>query len=701
MTDLNHYATLADLFGAGVFRVGSGAHDVYSTVQAAATAAEAAVVAGTYARALVLIAPGTYLEDVLVRTDKVDLIGQGPQGSVIVRSYTISDATAASIAIFNGNGLKASLAIDAALTNPPTDNIAQNVKFIRDAGAAAWVGDARASVRLLGAPVAGGTFLSTGAVFENCEIGKANGSAAGKGSLFACYTNMAKLRDVQAEDGGILFDQCAQAFFYDTTEGIQTTWTYDSTATVPAGAADGLVLVGSDVITELELNGDVADATGYNSFLGSIDDNATGASACLFKGCHCEGAIDIAALGPTIAWNGGDICVAPSGAGAAGFVQLSPVLVGDMIPASDNTTNLGSTTNAYASVHARSFDSHSDVTNTVGVSMIGSAIDSKGAHFNVRAGIGAFDTVGWNLLLRGGTGGTGSAVGGGTGGGGSLHGGQGGMGTAALAAGQGGQVVIGGGAGGTDLGGGGGNGGGVVIDGGLATGAAVNGAVSLGTAVAPLIEVGCDVVSDTDNTDKLGTTAKAFSQVHGRSVVAHDDATDTIKTTITGSLITPTVAHSIKPTVSAADTAGKNETIGGGNGGVATAGVGGVGGNAIANGGTGGAGTAALAAGAGGQVALQAGDAGANNGGGGANGGDVTMAGGAATGGGRPGYVSTTSGFKLHAIALAGRAALGLAAPADAGVMIFCTDAGPAGVGIPLWFDDDGNWRDAAGNVVA
>jgi len=54
--------------------------------------------------------------------------------------------------------------------------------------------------------------------------------------------------------------------------------------------------------------------------IGEIDVNATTAtSASIFHDCHVKGAIDIAAVGPLITFNGGRYMVAVSGAGAAGF----------------------------------------------------------------------------------------------------------------------------------------------------------------------------------------------------------------------------------------------------------------------------------------------------------------------------------------------------------------------------------------------
>lgn len=54
--------------------------------------------------------------------------------------------------------------------------------------------------------------------------------------------------------------------------------------------------------------------------IGEINCNSTtAASASVLHNCHVKGPLDIAAVGPTIVFNGGRYMVAVSGAGAAGF----------------------------------------------------------------------------------------------------------------------------------------------------------------------------------------------------------------------------------------------------------------------------------------------------------------------------------------------------------------------------------------------
>lgn len=96
---------------------------------------------------------------------------------------------------------------------------------------------------------------------------------------------------------------------------------------------------------------------------------------------------------------------------------------------------------------------------------------------------------------------------------------------------------------------------------------------------------------------------------------------------------------SIKGAAAAVDAAGKDMSITGAAGGVASASAGGIGADVTVRSGFGGAGTAGLTAGAGGDLNLVGRDAGADNGGGGANGGNVVITAGLATGAGAAGQV--------------------------------------------------------------
>lgn len=544
MSDLDHFATRRDLaavsgMGSPTYTVGpatSGA--TFTTIQEAVDAATIAIDAAAITSALILVHPrSAYLEDVLIRCNKIHMKAFGPLNTVTIRSVTVTDATVASVALFNASGLKADLVKDALLTNPPDDNQLESLTFSRDAAVGAWVGLAQSSFRILGSPSALTTFETTGIFLDNCIVAKANGSAAGTGGIYACYANKITFSD-SLLFGGQTYEQCASGNCGTliSTSSVQTTWTYDSAGIIPLAAHIGIDCIGCDLKGELEINGDTSKASGQSTYFGNIDNNATAiGSASQFEDCHCEAVLDIGAVGPTVAWSGGEVVLQPTGAGVAGFTQT------------------------------------------------------------VR-------------------------------------------------------------------------------------------------------RVACDTVPGTDNTRDLGTTALAFAEVHGRSVQAHADATDTIKTTIAAASITPTVAHTMAPTAAAADTAGKAETVRAGAGGASAAAAGGVGGTASLTGGIGGAGGAAQLAGAGGPIAITAGAAGADGGGGGAAGGNLTLDGGAATGAAVPGKVITTSPFRLKVINKAGRAALGLVA-GDAGTIVYVTDGLPAGA-VPLSWDGAA-WRDMAGNVIA
>lgn len=712
MSDGQHYATFDDLaaatgFALPMYTVGpasSGA--VYTTVEEGVTAAGTDIDAGTITSALVLAAPGTYLEDVTITASGITVAGFGGPSDVIIRSLTWSDASAASITAFNASGTFTDLA-DGTYNTPPVIGGVENVTLFRDAAAPAWAGpQANASLRLLGFDTAAGTFLQTRFIVSNCRILKAGAAAAGQGGIHGCYGNVLEVKHTLIT-GGCLFEQYASKNFFNSPmlgTGVFDD-TFNSAGTIPGTAYAATILFGSDIAGEIELNGDVADFQARNCYIGSIDDNCTAAgSASTVEDCHIAGAIDNANANATMTITGGSTEVAVTGAGAASVTISTQKLASDMVPLADDSVSIGSSTMRVAAVNATSFSARADAGDTQKTVITASSIAAKGNNHSIRPSAAANDVAGYSETLQGGSGGNASVGAGQTGGASAVVGGQGGAGTGALLAGAGGDATITGGAGGANGGAGGNDGGDVVLAAGNASGAGTDGDVKIGLTNTEKIETGANIQSDAANTDHLGLSTKRWASMHATEAWAHADDTSTnyAKLTATGLALAGS-NFAVSVAKGAADTAGFNHSNTAGAGGDASAAPAGAGGTNSVVAGVGGDGTAALAAGAGGNAYVTAGAAGVAGAGGGAAGGHVVLTAGAPSGGLVPGRIQAVSAVELLDIALAGRAALGLSAGVGNGTLIYCTNAGPGSVAIPLFWDASGagQWRDAAGAVVA
>ena len=279
--------------------------------------------------AVVLIMPGTYAEDVVIRRSDVHLQGLGGQNVVIIKSVTITDCTLASIAAFNASG-DPTVLVDAALPDRPKNNHLRAVTLNRQLNVPAWTGDAIASFRALGSPVEGNDFCGNELLSWQCNVVQAAGAAAGKGGLFTATANYISFQDCWVT-GGIKGYQTAGIWLDFVTAvaspggGTGTLeMTYDPALPEPSDTGNYGVNVNSGRVGKVLLSGPAGRA-GQDYFEGvtigeiSIAATATAASASNFDNCHVKGAIDIAAVGPTITFNGGRYMVAISGIGAAGF----------------------------------------------------------------------------------------------------------------------------------------------------------------------------------------------------------------------------------------------------------------------------------------------------------------------------------------------------------------------------------------------
>lgn len=118
------------------------------SVQAAVDGASAQYRSDGIPRAI-LIAPGYYAEDVLVRCNEIHLSAIGGSGTVYLKSLTFSDATLESLEEFNSSADATVLVADDDL-DPPWSNTICGIYCMRSYNVPRWGGDAIASLRVLG-----------------------------------------------------------------------------------------------------------------------------------------------------------------------------------------------------------------------------------------------------------------------------------------------------------------------------------------------------------------------------------------------------------------------------------------------------------------------------------------------------------------------------------------------------------------------
>jgi hypothetical protein len=499
MSDGQKFATLNDLaavtgLAAPIYTVGNSASGaVYSTVQEAVTEAKKEIDAGTYSTGLVVVYEGTYLEDVNVLCSGIGIVGLGGPGAVVIRSLTWSDASAASITAFNASGTFTDLA-DGSYTTPPVSGGVCNVTLFRDAAAVAYgSAAAEASLRLLGFDAAAGTFLNTKFIVSDCRILKANGAAAGTGGILGCYGNQCEVKDALIT-GGCVFEQYASKQFYGgemLATGVFKD-TYNSAGTIPATAYSASLFYNCQIAGEIEVNGDVADFTARNCYIGTIDNNCTAAgSASTIDDCHIAGTFDNANANATTVVTGGEGEVVVTGAGAAGVTFTTRKMRSDMVPLTDNAHDVGTTSMRLAQAHATQVIAHADATDAVKTTIEANGYTTKGTNVAVGFTAAAAETDGYEHTITGGTGGaTAGAAAGGAGGDESIAGGTGGAGDAAQLAGRGGNVSINAGAAGAAGAAGGAAGGSINLDAGAKSGAAQDGEINIGTNRARSINLG-------------------------------------------------------------------------------------------------------------------------------------------------------------------------------------------------------------------
>lgn len=300
----------------------------FKTVQAAVDYAELLALT-SFEGVVVLVMPGTYTEDVVIRRSDVHLHGLGGQNVVIIKSVTISDCTLASILAFNASGDPTLLVQDGTLVSPPRNNHIRDLSVYRALNVPAWTGDAISSLRALGGPTAGTSFLGNEMLSWRCNVVQATGAAGGKGGLYAATANYISFQDCWVSGGvkgyqtaGIWFDFVTAVASPGGGTGTAEMF-YDTGLPEPSDSGNYGLNVNSGRVGKILLSGP-AGRCGQDYFegvtIGEIDNNATtAASASIFHNCHVKGAIDIAAVGPTITFNGGRYMSAVTGLGLAGF----------------------------------------------------------------------------------------------------------------------------------------------------------------------------------------------------------------------------------------------------------------------------------------------------------------------------------------------------------------------------------------------
>jgi hypothetical protein len=304
--------------GSRVYVVGvPGSGCPYSTVQSAIAAAETGYVAPLPNRA-VLVTPGDYDEDALVRQNNVHFFGLGRPR---VGSLTFSDCTLKSIDIFNASGAWTDLVADPALFETPERNVVRDIDFARQTGPA-WTGMADASLRFLG-QASGGS-----------KLGKMMLELWGS-HVYSTFTGGNRISLAQVFN--VAFHNCFVKGFIEAKQ-IGGLWLEESrcigkvgllrdTAQPEPGVGPWLGMNGQGShVYDLVLEGDAplvgADYMRKCTFDVIHDQAKTKDSVAEFRDCYVEGDIEIANLGPLVTFKAGRYMGAVIGAGAAGFTGV-------------------------------------------------------------------------------------------------------------------------------------------------------------------------------------------------------------------------------------------------------------------------------------------------------------------------------------------------------------------------------------------
>jgi hypothetical protein len=307
---LGNFVFIAGPLAAGV---------TYPTAQAAADAAAAAALANPGQNMVVLLTPGYYPEDVLIRSDRIRVFGLGAIGAVVVESLTWTDSTLAGLAAFNATGLPASLVRDPLVPQVVNGSV-ENVIVMRTVGG--WHAGATSSMRLLGSDTPSGLFMSDGFDVTHVYAGAANGAPAGLGGLLTMQSGSVSQEDSMIA-GILAYQPCFMEADDVRVDGDWFTF-YNAILTEPVGGHQGVKAHHTTIGRQMKVTG----AEAYWALLSccEMDNLFCGSSSVLsvstLEECFVRGAIFMQNVGPTVNFLAGRHMVLPGGPGVAGFLPV-------------------------------------------------------------------------------------------------------------------------------------------------------------------------------------------------------------------------------------------------------------------------------------------------------------------------------------------------------------------------------------------
>lgn len=170
-------------------------------------------------RALILLSPGTYDEDVLIRKEGINIRGVG--GEPVIKSVTVSDCTIASIDAFTAHGSDYTLLQrDVALgADYPKTTMIEGVRLAREVNNPVWGpgtpggDDCCASFRVLGSQTDGSDFADDTIGLLRCFVEQAAGSKDGYGGVYGCMGCAIGAHQIIG-GGGWMLKQMNQEFLF-------------------------------------------------------------------------------------------------------------------------------------------------------------------------------------------------------------------------------------------------------------------------------------------------------------------------------------------------------------------------------------------------------------------------------------------------------------------------------------------------------
>lgn len=298
-----------------VFIAGAVGSDCdYLSVQAAVTAAEAAALANPGQNMTVLITPGAYAEDVLVRSDRIRIVGLGAYGAVVVQSITFTDATLASLALFDASGDPTTLVKDGAIPDV-TNGAIENLICYRNGGPM-WHPSAEGSIRLLGSDTVDGAFLAD--EFHLKEV-----TSIGIGMFSQAFV-ATQATDVASHEcsyrGSIKSWQFGRWEFHHCRITRDLWGHYDSTLNHPGVGQTGIIALQSTVERYLRVSGDVAMLLlVQDCSIDALQIDTSGVRTNTLEECFIRSGIQMPNIGPLVNFYAGRHLMLPAGPGAVGW----------------------------------------------------------------------------------------------------------------------------------------------------------------------------------------------------------------------------------------------------------------------------------------------------------------------------------------------------------------------------------------------